>query len=290
MSLTAPAGPRTPVHVVGDLLSTRRVGAFHYLTIGAPGIAQRFRPGTFVALSIGGPLGSSVSTTHLARRGYWIRRVTQVGGYPAGVEIVVQPDGAAGRWLASLEPGAHLEVTGPLGRPFALPQDQVSCLLVGEGYATAALFTVAERLRERNCPVLHLVGARDEQHLVPVVESRRRSGSVVVVTTDGSAGQPGQVVDLLEEMLDRSAADVVYAAGSLATLRAVASAAARYGAWSQTALEQPSACGTGLCQGCAVPVLGADGSGRLVRACADGPVFRGDRVRWDNLIANQVRR
>ena len=42
---------------------------------------------------------------------------------------------------------------------------------------------------------------------------------------------------------------------------------------------------TGLCQGCAVPVVGEDGVGRLVRACADGPVFRGDRVRWDDLEA-----
>ncbi len=44
-------------------------------------------------------------------------------------------------------------------------------------------------------------------------------------------------------------------------------------------------CATGLCQGCAVPVVGEDGVGRMVRACTDGPVFRGDRVRWDDLEA-----
>ena len=38
------------------------------------------------------------------------------------------------------------------------------------------------------------------------------------------------------------------------------------------------ACGTGLCQGCPVPVIAEDGVSRLVRACVDGPVFRGDRV------------
>ena len=51
------------------------------------------------------------------------------------------------------------------------------------------------------------------------------------------------------------------------------------------ALEQPLTCATGLCQGCPVPVVGESGSPRLVRACADGPVLRGDRVVWDELVA-----
>jgi dihydroorotate dehydrogenase electron transfer subunit len=35
-----------------------------------------------------------------------------------------------------------------------------------------------------------------------------------------------------------------------------------------------------------VPVVGEDGAPRTVRACADGPVFRGDRVRWAHLDAD----
>ena len=64
------------------------------------------------------------------------------------------------------------------------------------------------------------------------------------------------------------------------TLAAVAAAAERRGAWSQVALETPMACGTGLCQGCPVPVVAEDGVARRVRACVDGPVIRGDRVHW----------
>ena len=30
-----------------------------------------------------------------------------------------------------------------------------------------------------------------------------------------------------------------------------------------------------------MPVTGADGTTRMVRSCVEGPVFRGDRVRWD---------
>jgi dihydroorotate dehydrogenase electron transfer subunit len=42
-------------------------------------------------------------------------------------------------------------------------------------------------------------------------------------------------------------------------------------------------CGTGLCAGCVLPVVGNDGVTRMVRACVDGPVFRGDLVRWDDV-------
>ena len=34
---------------------------------------------------------------------------------------------------------------------------------------------------------------------------------------------------------------------------------------------------------CVLPVVGEDGQTRMVRSCVDGPVFRGDRVRWDEI-------
>ena len=43
----------TPVHVTGEVLASRKAGAYRLLTLVAPGVAERFRPGTFVALSVG---------------------------------------------------------------------------------------------------------------------------------------------------------------------------------------------------------------------------------------------
>ncbi len=43
------------------------------------------------------------------------------------------------------------------------------------------------------------------------------------------------------------------------------------------------ACGIGVCMTCVLPVVGDDGSTRLVRSCVEGPVFAGDRVRWDEV-------
>jgi dihydroorotate dehydrogenase electron transfer subunit len=267
--------PRGPVHVTGEVLASKRVGAYQHLTLAAPGVPERFRPGTFVALSAG--------PERLGRRAMWVHRVKPTGGYGATIEVVVQPAGPGTRWLVAQPAGTRIEVTGPLGRPFALPKEPVSCVLVGEGYSAAPLFPLAERLRERECAVTLVVAAADEAHLLSALEARRSARAVTVVTADGSIGRRGAVPEVLDEVLEKAEAEVVYASGPAATLHAVADAAERSGAWSQTALEAAMTCATGLCQGCAVPVVGEDGVGRMVRACTDGPVFRGDRVRWDDL-------
>lgn len=266
---------RGPLHTTGEVLASKRVGAYQHLTVVAPGVAERFRPGTFVAVAVDG--------TRLTPRALWIHGVKPVGGYGPALQLVVDPVGPGTHWLAERPVGTRLELTGPLGRAFALPKEPVATLLVGEGYAAAPLFPLAERLRERGCQVNLLVAAPDERHLLSALEARRVARAVTVVTADGSVGRRGAVADVVAGVLAQSAAEVVYAAGPVRTLHAVASAAEQAGAWSQTAVEQPLACGTGLCHGCPLPVVGEDGVGRVVRACTEGPVVRGDRVRWAEL-------
>ena len=116
-----------PVHVTAEVIGSRKAGAYRQLTLVAPGVAERFRPGTFLAVSVGEAL--------LGRRALWIHRVKASGGYGATLDVVVSPTGPGTRWLAALPVGSRVAVTGPLGRPFALPTDAARCLLVGEGYA-----------------------------------------------------------------------------------------------------------------------------------------------------------
>ncbi|WP_426246325.1 hypothetical protein [Nocardioides sp. LHG3406-4] len=269
-------GERDPRHVVAEVLAIRRAGAYRHLTLAARGIAERFRPGTFVA--------ASVARTQLTRRALWIHRVSATGAFGPTLDVVVEPRGVGGRWLAELTVGSRIELTGPLGRPFTIPREPVPCLLVGEGYAAAALFPLAERLRERQAAVTFVLAGADESHLFEPREARRMSRAVHVVTADGSVGTRGDVLSVLLGAMESSEAAVVYAAGPTATLRAVAGAAAQAGVRSQVALEQPLPCGTGLCRGCVIAVRDADGEPHRVRACMEGPVLPGDRVDWDSLM------
>lgn len=270
----ATSGSRGPVHVEGEVVATKRIGAYRHLTLTAPGVPESFRAGNFVVVSVAG---------HVARRALWVHRVRASSAFGPTLDVVVETRGSGTEWLVAQPVGAKVTLTGPLGRPFALPKESVSCLLVGEGYAAAPLFPLAERLRERGCAVSLVVSAPDESRLLAALEARRSVRSVTVLTADGSVGQRGTVGNHVDELLRRSEADVVYAAGPADVLRSAAAAAERAGAWSQVAVEVATPCGTGLCHGCPLPVVGEDGVDRVVRACTEGPVVRGDRVRWDDL-------
>lgn len=265
----------TPVQVRGEVLSIRRVGEYHQLTLVAPGVAEQVRPGHFIALSVGGE-----TTAHLLRRAFSVYRTQDRGVYGGTVDIVFAEHGAGTRWLSRVRQHDFLDVVGPLGKPFALPKEPVSCTLVGGGYGSAPLFTLAEQLRERGCRVDFVLGAATEGRLFGVLEAKRMSQSVAVTTEDGSLGDKGRVTDVLPALLSRTGSDVVYACGPMGMLAAVADLAARFGAHSQCAVEEAMACGIGVCMTCVLPVIGDDGVTRMVRSCVDGPVFRGDRVRW----------
>jgi dihydroorotate dehydrogenase electron transfer subunit len=107
--------------------------------------------------------------------------------------------------------------------------------------------------------------------------------TVAITTDDGSAGQRGWVSDVLPDVLRRSHADVIYACGPMGMLKAVATIAAEHDAVAQCAVEESMACGIGVCMTCVLPVVGDDGRTRMVRSCVEGPVFAGDRVRWDDV-------
>ncbi|HEX6247207.1 MAG TPA: hypothetical protein VFZ64_05000 [Nocardioidaceae bacterium] len=272
------AATRGPVQVTGEVLSSKRTGAYQHLTLVAPGVAERFRPGTLVALAVGGALSD-----RMLRRSFPVYRVRATGAYKSTLEIVLAPEEPGEAWVAALPAGAEVDVVGPFGRPYALPKEPVPCTLVGVGHAAAPLFSLAERLRERGCAVHMVLGGRSDKDLFGALEAKRAAKTVVVTTEDGSVGMRGGVAAVLPDLLRRTASDVVYAAGPAATLHEVAAAAEQHGAWSQTALEVGLACATGSCLRCVVPAVGEDGISRMVRACVEGPVFRGDRVRWADL-------
>ncbi len=276
---TQPDQPaRGPIQVSGEVFSIKRVGDYHHLTIVADGIAERARPGSFVALSVGGETSGA-----LLRRAFSIYRARPAGVYGGTVEIVFADYGKGTRWLAERQPHDPLNVVGPLGRPFALPKEPVGCALVGGGYGSAPLFALAEKLRRRRCGVHMVLGAATESKLFGTLEAKRAAQSVTVTTVDGSVGIRGVVTDPLPQIISRNSVEVVYSCGPMPMLSAVTEVATDQGAWSQTAVEESMACGIGVCMTCVLPVRGDDNVTRMVRACVEGPVFAGDRVSWDEV-------
>ncbi len=97
-------------------------------------------------------------------------------------------------------------------------------------------------------------------------------------TDDGSAGRAGLVTDALADVLAARSVDVVYAAGPVPMMRAVAAATRPLGVRTIVSLNPIMVDGTGMCGGCRVTI---DGTMRF--ACVDGPEFDGHGVDFDEL-------
>lgn len=265
------------VQVEAEVIGSTAAGAYRHLTLVTPGLAELARPGQFVALSVGDGTSSM-----LLRRSFSIHRVSPAGTYGGTTEIVVAAHGPGTRSLTALAPGDSVGVIGPLGRGFPLPAQPVPCILVGGGYGSAPMFWLAEQLRERGCPVEIVLGAASADRLFGVVEARRVADGVTVTTDDGSAGMQGWVSDPLPELITRTGAGVLYGCGPMGMLRALSDLAQEHGIAAQVAVEEAMACGVGICMTCVMPVRDGGGTTRMVRSCLEGPVFRGDRVRWES--------
>ncbi len=274
--MSALATDRAPVHVTAEVLANRQLGAFRMLTLRAPGLGARARPGTFLLASVPSP--------QLARRALWVHRVRPSAGEPAAVDVIIAPQGPGSRWLAAQPAGATFEVTGPLGRPYALPREAVPCVLVGQSWHAAPLFGLAERLAEGNCAVTLLLSGSSETDVLPSGDLRRAVRQVLVVTADGTLGQRGTVADVMADVIRRGEAAVVYGSGPREVMAQVSQAAEQADAWAQVSVGESFPCGTGLCFACTVPVLTEGGTTRQVRGCTEGPVFRGDRVHWQGVL------
>lgn len=267
-----------PVQVRGEVVSTRRAGVYHVMTVTAAGVPELTRPGQFVAIAIG-----DLESGLLLRRAFSIHGMQQRGIYGGTIDLAISATGPGTRWLAQRHRGDQLDIVGPLGRPFALPKEPVACAVVGGGYGSAPLFMLADHLRQRGCRVDMVLGASTEEKLFGVLEGKRIASTVTITTDDGTLGEQGRVTDHLPAVMERAGTEVVYACGPMSMLSAVAEVAAERGAYSQCAVEEAMACGIGVCMSCVLPVIGDDGITRMTRSCVEGPVFRGDRVRWSDV-------
>jgi dihydroorotate dehydrogenase electron transfer subunit len=259
-----------------EVLSARKAGLFVSVTLVAPEIAERARPGQFI--QIAAPEGLQV----FLRRPFFVHQTSRRGGWAGTLEFVVDPGNESSTWLADLRPHQFLDVIGPLGKPFSMPRKPVSCLLVCEDHGAAPLYFLAEELAGRGHRVDMVIGGATQDRVFKPIEGKRLARTIAVVTEDGSAGEQGTVADVLPSVADKCQTEVVYAAGPRRVLQVAAEFCRSRSLPAQVAVEERMACGTGLCWTCVVPVSRKDGRGfDHVRACVDGPAMNAGRILWD---------
>ncbi|MCI5142507.1 MAG: dihydroorotate dehydrogenase electron transfer subunit [Candidatus Electrothrix sp. ATG1] len=236
------------------------------LTLQAPGIAAGATPGQFVMVRVTDGLDP------LLRRPFSIHRSLASGN----ISLLFKVIGKGTEMLARRCIGDQLDVVGPLGNGFALPDDRPVCL-IGGGMGIAPLLFLAEHLHAngRETKKDHvLLGARTQDELSPLADEFSALGyTVQLATDDGSIGHKGFIPDLLDFLLPT--VEQVYTCGPHLMMKNVVRQCQQAEVNCQVSLETHMACGMGACLGCAV-----DGKKGLVHVCKHGPVFKADQLEW----------
>jgi dihydroorotate dehydrogenase electron transfer subunit len=234
-------------------------------------------PGQFVMLSPG-ERGAAPRSDPLLPRPMAVYR-TRAGAGDPELEILFKVHGRGTALLADLDPGARVAVVGPLGTPFPDPPAGARAVIVAGGTGIASVYELAVALHARGVRTAVLLGARSARDLMGEADFAASGVSLAVATEDGSRGVRGRVTDLLGDALAGARSAVLYACGPTPMMAAVARIADERGVACWASLENPMACGFGVCLGCAAPLR----SGGFALVCRDGPVLPAHDVAWDSL-------
>lgn len=246
------------------------------LTVIAPEVSSEATPGQFVMIRV------AENFDPLLRRPFSIHNVSD-----ERVQILFKVLGKGTRYLASREEGDRLDLVGPLGHGFSLPDKLCqNVAIVGGGMGIAPLFFLSKALlRSRPDARIHVhLGATRANELVGIQKDFETLGvTVAIATDDGSLGFHGYVTDLLKCNLDRGHAWHVYSCGPLPMMQKVAELCELEKWPCQVSLETMMACGISACLGCTIhssPAKILSSSKPFLHVCKDGPVFDSGDVAW----------
>jgi dihydroorotate dehydrogenase electron transfer subunit len=173
--------------------------------------------------------------------------------------------------LHQLSVGNPLWVKGPLGQGFSMEGEQL--LLVGGGYGSAPLLPLAKTARAMNKRVEVCLGAQNASGVLLLADFERLNCKVSVSTDDGSLGEKGLVTMIVEQAIQTSDFDTLYACGPASMLSALAKLCSKHKLDYQLSWEAHMRCGMGLCGSCEVPQAYDQALPVGWLACYDGPVF-----------------
>lgn len=251
---------------------------FYRVMLKAPEAASQAVPGQFVMLRV------SDNLDPLLARPFGIASVTRTS-----IEVLYRVMGKGTSMLTRVEAGQKLQLLGPLGKGFSMPEKGTTAVLVAGGSGFPPLQFLSQRL---NVPVHFFAGSRFKDCLPPtgVLKAIRDSGAKVhIATEDGSMGVKGMTTDILSAFLSKMETKThlaIYTCGPHGMLSAVSKIAAEHSIPCYVSMEERMGCGLGACMGCSIPMK----AGGYKRACKEGPVFDARDVEWTEQIRLEMRR
>jgi len=190
------------------------------------------------------------------------------------INFVFEVKGEGTRWLSEQKPGHKLDVLGPLGRGFIIPEDKF--IIIGGGVGTPPMLFAAESGKSG---IVAVLGFRSADRVILVDDFKAVCDDVYITTDDGSVGIHGAVTKPLEELLKSGEYKSAMSCGQLSMQKSVAEMCKQYNVPCQVSLEERMGCGIGACLVCTCATE-LNGIKQMSRVCIDGPVFDASEVIW----------
>ncbi|MEX1233072.1 MAG: dihydroorotate dehydrogenase electron transfer subunit [Planctomycetaceae bacterium] len=258
------------------------------LRMNCPELAKQILPGQFFMVRMPG-----LSDPLLGRPFALFNVYRDAEGAPSDVDFGYVVIGKMTQLLSTCRPGDKLEIWGPLGNGFPLP-DNRPLLLVAGGIGHTPFLAVARealRLQSYGDPVRAVkatpsgvslcYGVRSSGYLAGLEDFTLPGLDLRIATDDGSRGHKGFVTELLDRTLDEMPAKpVVYCCGPEPMMHVVSRLTASRETPCWLSLETPMACGFGACFSCVVRVRMEGDDWDYRRVCVEGPVFPAERLVW----------
>ncbi|MBN2438651.1 MAG: sulfide/dihydroorotate dehydrogenase-like FAD/NAD-binding protein [Deltaproteobacteria bacterium] len=240
----------------------------HLITVYAPAIAKKCKPGQFVIAMV---------NEQSERVPYTLCDWDPPKGT---VTLNVLEAGKSSREMALLREGDCLKnFVGPLGNPVEIKK--YGTVICGGGcFGVGAILPIAAALKETGNRVICIEEASSGYLLYWQDKLKKHCDELIIATKDGSCGIKGGIQEAISMLVERGEKiDQAFIIGCLFMMKLVSDVTKKYRIPTLTALNPIMLDGTGMCGACRISV------GNTTKfACVDGPFLDGHLVQWDELM------
>lgn len=259
----------TITHAAKVLANEEVKPGFYNMRLSASELALAALPGQFALLRC----ANGDTADPLLRRPLSFGNAFPVKGE---IAFLYQVRGKGTKELSRLMPGQIVDVMGPLGTGFRLPDPGQPMAIIGCGVGVAPLIYLAHYAAAKGHEIYTFLGARNVDSLLDDPILVASSTKVLLATEDGSEGLRGNITALLKEHSHYlQMCGSAYICGPEAAMDAAASICTSFGLPCQVSLESMMACGVGACLGCTCTTTR---HANYTRVCTEGPVFDAQEV------------
>jgi len=248
------------------ILKNEKIAENTYLIdIEAPDIASHTKPGQFLIV-IPNNSGERIP-------------LTIADNTDKVVSIIFIVAGKSTAKLAELNECDTLpHVVGPLGNSSIIQKENSVCL-IGGGVGIAAIYPIAKEYAEQGKKVHCILGVRSKNYLFWQNKFEKFCDKVIIASDDGSIGDKGNVVEVLDKYYPENKYELVIAIGPTIMMKFVAKYTKEKNIKTIVSLNTLMVDGIGMCGSCRINF-----DKKIKFVCVDGPEFDASKVDFDEIL------